>query len=373
MKKIYFAASALLMTFVANAQNVTPQSGAYVKRTVSSSVMNTLTGTNRTPTDTTGIGNAAINQDFIPEFNPDGGANVIFGNQGGGYIYGVANSGTAGVFFNKCAQGYQNIIGNPATVEGVLVFFAVKESDAGSSATSKVVIKAWNMAANKAYNTVTPGQLNQTVLNWVGPSTAVTAPVASKDLLFTDIDTGDVNGYNYVEFPAPSPVFAGDFAVGVDASTLAAGDTVGILSDSQNDAAGVDLAYHNVVNKWFVSDMLFSDAGGNGIDNNIAIFAVLGTGVVGVSEYFNGMKLNTYPNPAADLSTIEYSLEKDSKDVSLVVFDLSGRKVVDKKYDQQAAGNYKVELETINMASGTYFYQLRANGKNITKKFAVVK
>jgi len=53
--------------------------------------------------------------------------------------------------------------------------------------------------------------------------------------------------------------------------------------------------------------------------------------------------------------------------------DIKGNKVIEREYTEQSAGTYKVEVETSNLAAGTYFYQLRANGQNFTKKLVVTK
>ena len=121
------------------------------------------------------------------------------------------------------------------------------------------------------------GTLNNTVKNWAGPSTANNAPDASADILYANIDTS--LHFTYVNFAVP-PVYAGDFAVGVDFSTLAVGDTAGLVSDQANDALNLDYAYTLYHNQWFVTDQMFSVAAGpsfgsGGLDNDIAIWAVI--------------------------------------------------------------------------------------------------
>ena len=65
--------------------------------------------------------------------------------------------------------------------------------------------------------------------------------------------------------------------------------------------------------------------------------------------------------------------EPNSKNVSLLVIDPLGRKIVENHFGDQAAGKYTINLQTNNFAAGTYFYQLRANGQMFTKKFEVSK
>jgi len=218
--------------------------------------------------DTTGIVNFI---DFLPQYLPFGGNSALYGYTGGGFVYG--NNVDS---LNVCAQGYMNINSTPVRILGVLLEFGAKQSDAGSTPASKVVVKAWGLLANSAFNTDSSGTFNNTTANWVGPATSNNVPDAAADLLFSNIDT---LSYIYVSFPTP-PTYAGNFAVGVDFSTLAAGDTAGLVSDIQGDAFNQDLAYHFYHNQWIVSDQLFTSPaapsyGSGGMDNDIAIWAVI--------------------------------------------------------------------------------------------------
>ncbi|MCW3084559.1 MAG: Pectinesterase [Bacteroidetes bacterium] len=361
MKKIYLIAGATLLSVATFAQTGSKAGKAHVNGTKpfvhASSV-------ERAGNDTTGIVNVI---DFLPEFLPGGGAASIYGYTGGGYIYGNNVDG-----LNVCAQGYANLNATPVHIVGALIWFAAMESDAGSSATSKLKINTYNLAANKAYNTDNSGTFNSTVLNAEGPSGVA---VSTADLLFSNIDTMP-GEWNYVPLSVVA-TFTGDFAIGVDATSLAAGDTVGIVSDNQNDAANIDLAFHKYGTKWYVTDALFSDPasptfGTGGLDNDIAIWAVI-SDATGVTEFYNGMKLTTYPNPTVDKATVEYTLEKGSNNVTLVVYDQVGRKIANNTYGHQDAGTYKVDIDASNLASGNYFYQLTANGHMFTKKFVVSK
>lgn len=371
MKKIYLITGTALLSVSSFAQVL---SSAGKSILVSSKPFVYVTSPDRIGNpDTTGLINFV---DFLPNFAPSGSV-YNFGYSGGGYVYGNNVSANLKI----CAQGYQNITPTPVKVIGAIAWFVQKQNDLGSSATSKVVIKSYAMAANRSANTTGSGTLNQT-LNWPGP---VATASATADILFSDIDTV---GMNYVAF-LPAPTFTADFAIAADFSTLVAGDTAGLFCDKPfiasgtgagpGDAGNMDYAFHYYasLSKWVVSDQLFSpqgtpDLGSGKMDNNIALFAVLAD-ATGVNEYFNGMKLTTYPNPSVEKATIEYTLETNSNKVSLVVFDQAGRKIIEKAYDSQSAGTYKIDVETANLNAGTYLYQLNANGRNFTKQFVVSK
>lgn len=360
MKNNYLLMGAVLLSSAAVAQSDAGK--ANVSKTLPLSNHSTNARTIICP-DTAGWANFT---DFLPEFAANSGQAVFYSYTGGGYIFGN-NVSTNGL--RIVGQGYDNLNSTPVAVTGVLAWFGGKQSDAGSSTTSHVTFTGWDMAPNKAYNTTGSGTFNSTVANWDGPTGSAKC---TGDLLFSDIDT--MNNFNFVPFTAVGH-FAGDFAMVMDVTPLAAGDTVGLVSDSQNDANNLDFTYHKIGTKWYVTDQLFSPAasGGSGsLDNDIAMWPVL-CDATGVEEFFNGMKLSAYPNPAADKAVISYTLEKNSSNVSLVVFDQTGRKVLENKYDEQAAGTYTVNVETINLSSGMYFYQLNANGKMFTKKINVAK
>lgn len=83
--------------------------------------------------------------------------------------------------------------------------------------------------------------------------------------------------------------------------------------------------------------------------------------------------LNVYPNPATNNATISYTLSK-AGNVSVVVTDLMGRVVMNMEQGNQNAGvAYTLDLNTANLANGTYFYTLNVNGERQTKKFVVSK
>lgn len=87
----------------------------------------------------------------------------------------------------------------------------------------------------------------------------------------------------------------------------------------------------------------------------------------------NGYNLNqNYPNPFNPSTNISYSIPKSSN-VSLKVYDITGRLIstlVDKK---QSSGNYTVTLNASAWASGVYFYQIIAGDFINSKKLTLIK
>jgi parallel beta-helix repeat protein len=79
-----------------------------------------------------------------------------------------------------------------------------------------------------------------------------------------------------------------------------------------------------------------------------------------------------YPNPFNPLTTIKYGLPKDTK-VQLLVYDVGGRLVAVVVDTLQARGYHEARFDGTNLASGVYFYTLKAGTFVDTKKFLLLK
>jgi hypothetical protein len=80
-----------------------------------------------------------------------------------------------------------------------------------------------------------------------------------------------------------------------------------------------------------------------------------------------------YPNPFNPTTVISYTLSK-SAEVSLTIYDLSGRMVQTLVSEYQTTGSYSLDFDGNNLSSGIYFYQLKV-GNNLvaTKKMILMK
>jgi hypothetical protein len=79
-----------------------------------------------------------------------------------------------------------------------------------------------------------------------------------------------------------------------------------------------------------------------------------------------------FPNPARATTTIAFTLA-EAGDVTLEVFDLSGRKVATVVEGRRSAGENEATLDTGTLAAGVYVYRLRAGDKVAAKRLAAVK
>ena len=86
---------------------------------------------------------------------------------------------------------------------------------------------------------------------------------------------------------------------------------------------------------------------------------------------------NNYPNPFNPSTVISYQLPV-SGDVTLKVFDVLGNEIATLLDEYKPAGNYEIEFNVAQIsrpeiASGIYFYQLKAGDFIETKKMILLK
>ena len=103
----------------------------------------------------------------------------------------------------------------------------------------------------------------------------------------------------------------------------------------------------------------------------------LGSGVTGVKPADNTTPADfnlaqNYPNPFNPTTQINYSIPSSQK-VVLKVYDELGREAATLVNENQAAGNYTVDFNASNLASGVYFYRLQAGDFVQMKKMVLMK
>ena len=89
------------------------------------------------------------------------------------------------------------------------------------------------------------------------------------------------------------------------------------------------------------------------------------------------LEASNYPNPFNPVTTISYSLSKESE-ISLTIYTIKGQKVKELIKGTQPAGSYNVTWDGKDetgkaVGSGIYFYKLRTKDKELTKKMLLLK
>jgi choice-of-anchor B domain-containing protein len=157
--------------------------------------------------------------------------------------------------------------------------------------------------------------------------------------------------------------------VALDVSNLPSAPTVIGYYDTYN---GSGLTYQGAWNvypyynsgKFIVSDIL------TGL--YVFTFGVVGITPIG-SEIPSGFSLEqNYPNPFNPTTKFNFSIPK-AGNVSLKVYDASGKlveKIIDGNY---SAGKYSADFNGSKLASGLYFYTLTGDGFKETRKMVLTK
>lgn len=141
---------------------------------------------------------------------------------------------------------------------------------------------------------------------------------------------------------------------------------------------GVDSARDVIVRGGIAAGAIFGDttlAGGGTV-----LFKLHDPTIVGVvSPPVNGVLtlFQNYPNPFNPQTNIQYELDR-GQHVELMVYDALGRPVRRLVSETQPAGVHHVRWDGSNdagrrVASGTYFYRVRAGGSTITRKLIVIR
>jgi hypothetical protein len=109
--------------------------------------------------------------------------------------------------------------------------------------------------------------------------------------------------------------------------------------------------------------------GSNQISVNVSITGVENQQTQIPNEY--NLEQN-YPNPFNPSTIINYAVPKTSL-VTIIIYDVLGREVRTIVNEERTAGNYSVQFNAGNLASGIYFYRIQAGSFVQTKKLILLK
>lgn len=79
-----------------------------------------------------------------------------------------------------------------------------------------------------------------------------------------------------------------------------------------------------------------------------------------------------YPNPFNPVTVIRFEVPKAER-VSLIVYDVLGRKVENLMNTNITAGYYEIPFDGSRLASGVYFYRLSTGSFTQVKKMVLLK
>ena len=98
--------------------------------------------------------------------------------------------------------------------------------------------------------------------------------------------------------------------------------------------------------------------------------------VVGIEENNIGPQAfrleQNYPNPLRNQTCISYSIPEEGL-VSLSVYDLTGKKVLDLVNASQTMGTHQISANLSGLQSGIYFYRLTVGDYNATRRMVITR
>jgi hypothetical protein len=115
-----------------------------------------------------------------------------------------------------------------------------------------------------------------------------------------------------------------------------------------------------------------------GAVDDVTLYSVMTSAVGETSELPQSFALRqNFPNPFNAQTEISFDLPHDS-DVSLSIYDISGRLIASRQYHAMNAGSHTITWDAGNIGgkeipSGIYLYKLRAGDKTDTKKMVLLK
>ena len=117
----------------------------------------------------------------------------------------------------------------------------------------------------------------------------------------------------------------------------------------------------------------------NGKAAAFSLRCIKGEGTTTVQENLEKIEIpsefsvsQNYPNPSNPSTRIEYSLNQSSN-ISIKVFDLTGKEVATLVNEYKLPGVYYVDFDGMKFSSGIYFYQMKADDFVQSRKFIVIK
>lgn len=196
----------------------------------------------------------------------------------------------------------------------------------------------------------------------------------------------EVNNFDPLSFSMPPLPPSGAFDVRFsDDTRLISGDNGTLLIQSPGDSLtlshsnqtsdelrftlmreGTDEENYNILPDESVT---FSASGVNEIDVNVGV----ASSVDGVFERPERIELSqNYPNPFNPSTAISYKLPQ-AGDVTLEVFNMTGRRIAVLANEFQTAGSYNYDFDASNLSSGVYMYRLQTSGSTLTRKMTLIK
>ncbi len=245
-----------------------------------------------------------------------------------------------------------------------------------------LIVVSWYMQVN-AYPTGISGRTLKTTTSGCSChnfGTSTTASFSGPDT----VQTGATVQYTITISGSNSGNIGVDIAAKTGILGLATGNTyLKILNGELTQTAAISVSPVTITFNYTApstagTDTLYATAakGYNGKWNwapNKGIIIKSPVNVENISEIANQFSLKqNYPNPFNPSTKIEFSVAKLSN-VTIKVYNLSGKEVAALVNGMYGQGIYKVNWNAGNLASGVYLYRIQAGNFTETKRLTLIK
>jgi hypothetical protein len=150
--------------------------------------------------------------------------------------------------------------------------------------------------------------------------------------------------------------------------------TMGVNTSGHGFVAHVGLGDTAVVDRVLVRwpSELLEEFGPYPADATYSLIEGTGVPPAGVDEAEQAFEFSGGPNPWRESMTIRIQLMRPGN-VTLEVFDLTGRSVQVAEVDHYPAGTHELHLDNRRLTSGLYFYRLIAGDQQETGRFVILR
>lgn len=308
----------------------------------------TLTATNANGSDTRtrtnyititmggGGGTTQCDTAWAPFIN---GTYVIYTAQDGGYVGGNNSYGD-----KAKAQQYTPVY-SPSYINSAIVWFGGKKYTSNNP-NSSVIFNIYN--ANGT-GTTTTGTVN------TAPGTVIVSGSVPVALI-------DTTGPMLITFPSTATV-SSPYAIGIDFTSMSAGDTVGLVSTQDGDAGITELSWE----KWS-NNAWYTIKQGWGLAIDFALVPIeCNQQPVGIMKEIKADDFFVYPNPSTHIVNVIHE-SAVSTQAQLRIMDISGKIIY-----ENLVTNRATSIDVSDYSAGIYFAQLQIDGNLKTLKFIVSK
>jgi hypothetical protein len=163
--------------------------------------------------------------------------------------------------------------------------------------------------------------------------------------------------------------------VGTNMAINAPMGTGGGIAGTDGDPSGNKLTAKSDFAEVIIYNRAVTDSERTEVENYLSVKYNIVTGIGDLQEKIIPERYTlsqNYPNPFNPSTTISYSLPKPGN-VSLKVYDILGKEILLLANEYKPAGNYSVQLNGSNLASGIYMYRLESGNYNAAKKLILMK